>query len=166
VRVAQQLLTDALPGVRSARHRARRSAGVLAPPGRAGLYGLRVSARPAAVWGWQPVPAAPDAGRAPTYTWQLANPYDANTDGFPDLSPAPQGPTAPRRPRPGRPRRGAAVSGPAMAAAGRSGAITDQRIDETGIPAGRGSCSCRHARVDARACRAAAGFLQRAAASR
>jgi FlgD Ig-like domain len=136
VRVAQQLLTDALPGVQVGAVTGPPSAGVLAPPGRAGLYGLRVSGSTSTVWGWQPV-----AGRAatlvvlPTYTWQLANPYDANTDGFPDLSPAPQGLD---RPVGDLARDGLdevlRVSGPAMAAAGRSGAITDQRIDETGIP--------------------------------
>ena len=56
-------------------------------------------------------------------------------DGFPDLAPARQGLD---RPVGDLARDGLdevlRVSGPAMAAAGRSGAITDQRIDETGIP--------------------------------
>jgi hypothetical protein len=88
------------------------------------------------VWGWQPV-----AGRAatlvvlPTYTWQLANPYDADGNGVPDVAPDTQ---SLDRPLGDGARVGLAellrLAGPAIVAAGRSGAITDQRIEDDGIP--------------------------------
>jgi hypothetical protein len=136
VRVAQQLLTTSLPGTQVGAETGPPASGVPAPPARAGLYGLRVSGSTTTIWGWQPV-----AGRAavlvvlPTYTWQLANPYDANGDGFPDLAPAPLGLD---RPVGEIARNGLddvlRLSGAAMTAAGRSGAITDQQIDQSGIP--------------------------------
>ena len=136
VQVAQQLLTDSLPGVQVGARTAPPAVAVPRAPTRAGLYGLRVSGSRTTVWGWQPV-----AGRAvtlvvlPTYTWQLQNPYDAASDGFPDVAPAIQGLDRPLGD-------GARVAlaellrlaGPAMSAAGRSGAITDQRIEDEGIP--------------------------------
>jgi hypothetical protein len=136
VRVAQQLLTDGLPGVQVGAETGPPADGVPPPPARAGLYGLRVSGSSQTVWGWQPV-----AGRAvtlvvlPTYTWQLANPYDADGDGFPDVPPDSQGLDRPL----GAAARGALdgllrLGGPAMTAAGRSGAITDQRLEDLGIP--------------------------------
>ena len=71
----------------------------------------------------------------PTYTWQLANPYDADADGFPDVAPSTQGLD---RPLGDGARIGLSellrLAGPAMTAAGRSGAITDQRIEDEGIP--------------------------------
>jgi hypothetical protein len=136
VRVEQQQLTDSLPGVQVGERTAPPAGAVPRAPARAGLYGLRVSGTRTTTWGWQPV-----AGRAatlvvlPTYTWQLANPYDAAGDGFPDTAPAPQSLDRPLG-------EGARIgleemlrlAGPAMGAAGRSGAITDRRIEEQGIP--------------------------------
>jgi hypothetical protein len=97
-----------------------------------------VSGSRTTTWGVQPV-----AGKAvtlvvlPTYTWQLDNPYDAAGDGFPDAAPEAQDLD---RPLGDGARIGLEellrLAGPAMAAAGRSGAITDQRIEEEGIPRG------------------------------
>ncbi len=71
----------------------------------------------------------------PTYSWQFDNPYDEASDGFPDIAPAAQGLD---RPLGDGARIGLEellrLAGPAMAAAGRSGAITDRRIEEEGIP--------------------------------
>jgi hypothetical protein len=71
----------------------------------------------------------------PTYSWQYDNPYDAAADGFPDVAPAAQGLN---RPLGDGARIGLEellrLAGPSMAAAGRSGAITDQRIEEEGVP--------------------------------
>ncbi len=136
VQVAQQQLADGLPGVQVGARTGPPATAVPRTPTRAGLYGLRVSGTRTTTWGWQPV-----AGRAvtlvvlPTYTWQLANPYDNDADGFPDIAPAAQDLDRPLGD-------GARVgleellrlAGPAMAAAGRSGAITDQRIEEEGVP--------------------------------
>ena len=91
VQVAQQLLTDGLPGVQVGERTGPPAAAVPRAPTRAGLYGLRVSGSRTTTWGYQPV-----AGKAvalvvlPTYTWQLDNPYDAAGDGFPDVAPAAQ----------------------------------------------------------------------------
>jgi flagellar hook capping protein FlgD len=136
VRVAQQLLTTSLPGTQVGAETGPPANGVPAPPSRPGLYGLRVSGSTTTVWGLQPV-----AGRAgtlvvlPTYTWQLGNPYDADADGFPDLAPAPLGLD---RPVGSIARDGLdqvlRLSGGAMAAAGRTGAITDQQVDQAGVP--------------------------------
>src|SRR5262249_36550381 len=77
-RGARRRRTPARPGARVGAGPRPPAAGAPAAPSRAGLYGLRVSGSTTTVWGWQPVP-----GRAatlvvlPTYTWQLANPYDA-----------------------------------------------------------------------------------------
>lgn len=138
VQVAQQQLTDGLPGVQVGARTGPPASAVPRAPTRAGLYGLRVSGTRTTVWGWQPV-----AGRAvtlvvlPTYTWQLANPYDADGDGFPDVAPAPQGLD---RPLGDGARIGLEellrLAGPAITAAGRSGAITDHRIEDEGIPKG------------------------------
>jgi hypothetical protein len=136
VQVAQRELTDGLPGIQVGARTGPPARVVPRAPTVAGLYGLRVSGTRTTVWGWQPV-----AGRAatlvvlPTYTWQLANPYDADGDGFPDVAPATQGLDRPLGD-------GARVAleellrlaGPAISAAGRSGAITDQRIEDRGIP--------------------------------
>ncbi|MDX6377848.1 MAG: hypothetical protein QOE98_2151 [Gaiellaceae bacterium] len=136
VRVAQQQLTDGLPGVQISSRTGPPAGVVPRSPRRAGLYGLRVSGSRTTTWGWQPV-----AGKAvtlvvlPTYTWQLANPYDADGDGFPDVAP---NPLALDRPLGDGARVGLEellrLAGPAMAAAGRSGAITDERVEEEGIP--------------------------------
>ncbi len=136
VQVAQQQLADGLPGVQVGDRTGPPATAVPRAPTRAGLYGLRVSGSRTTVWGWQPV-----AGRAvtlvvlPTYTWQLTNPYDADSDGFPDVAPATQGLD---RPLGDGARVGLSellrLAGPAMAAAGRTGAITDQRIEDEGIP--------------------------------
>ena len=138
VQVAQQQLTDGLPGVQVGERTGPPEVAVPRAPTRAGLYGLRVSGTRTTVWGWQSV-----AGRAvtlvvlPTYTWQLANPYDADGDGFPDVAPAPQGLD---RPLGDGARIGLEellrLAGPAITAAGRSGAITDHRIEDEGIPKG------------------------------
>lgn len=137
VRVGQQLLTETLPGVQVGVSTGPPATAVPRAPERAGLYGLRVSGDRTTTWGWQPV-----AGRAvtlvvlPTYTWQYGNAYDAALDGFPDVPPDPQGLD---RPIGDGGRIGLAevlrLAGPAMTAAGRSGAITDQRIEEEGVPA-------------------------------
>jgi hypothetical protein len=136
VQVAQQQLTDGLPGVQVGERTAPPAVAVPRAPTRAGLYGLRVSGSRTTVWGWQPV-----AGRAvtlvvlPTYTWQLANPYDADGNGFPDVAPDTQ---SLDRPLGDGARVGLSellrLAGPAIVAAGRSGAITDQRIEDEGIP--------------------------------
>ena len=136
-------------------------------PARAGLYGLRVSGSTTTVWGWQPV-----AGRAatlvvlPTYTWQLANSYDANGDGFPDLAPAPLGLD---RPVGGIARDGLdevlRLSSRAMAAAGRPARSPTSRSTRPAFPPRPGSCSCRHAGLDARPRRAGCGRSWRAGAA-
>ncbi len=136
VQVAQQQLTDGLPGVQAGERTGPPATAVPRAPTRAGLYGLRVAGSRTTTWGWQPV-----AGEAvtlvvlPTYTWQLDNPYDAAGDGFPDVAPAAQGLN---RPLGDGARIGLEellrLAGPSMAAAGRSGAITDRRIEEEGIP--------------------------------
>lgn len=136
VRVTQQQLTDSLPGVQVGARTGPPARAVPRAQRRAGLYGLRVSGSRTTTWGWQPVVArAVTLVVLPTYTWQLANPYDANGDGFPDVAPNPQ---ALDRPLGDGARVGLEellrLAGPAMAAAGRSGAITDQRIEEEGIP--------------------------------
>jgi hypothetical protein len=136
VQVAQQQLTDGLPGVQVGERTGPPATAVPRAPTRAGLYGLRVSGSRTTTWGYQPV-----AGKAvtlvvlPTYTWQFDNPYDAAADGFPDVAPAAQGLN---RPLGDGARIGLEellrLAGPSMAAAGRSGAITDQRIEEEGVP--------------------------------
>ncbi len=135
IRVEQRLLVDDLPGIQVG-ERDGDPATPTAPPARAGLYGLQVFGSRGSTWGWQTV-----AGRAqilvvlPTFTWQAANTADGDLDGLPDSPPQPL--------RLDRPLAGGAravldalltSAGPALAAAGRSGAITDSRLEASGVP--------------------------------
>ena len=88
-------------------------------------------------WAPQAVPGgAPVLVLEPLYTWQAANPTDADLSGFPDVPPDPL--TLDRPLAPGQETDLAAlghVVAEARAATGRTvGAITDRAIEDRGVP--------------------------------
>ena len=108
------------------------------PPAPAGFYAIQIKGGGWKAWTPNAIPGgAPVLVMEPLYSWQAANPADADLSGFPDVPPAP---LALDRPLPtgsaadlaalGR------VSADARAATRRKvGAITDMAIEDGGVPA-------------------------------
>ena len=107
------------------------------PAAAPGFYAIQISGG-----GWQAWAPEARAGRAgvlvmePLYSWQAANPTDADLSGFPDVPPAPLA-----LDRPFAPGIETAIAslGRTVAATRRSGirtvgAITDQSIEARGLP--------------------------------
>jgi len=107
------------------------------PPATPGFYAIQIAGG-----GWEAWAPEARAGRArvlvmePLYSWQAANPTDADRSGFPDVPPAP---LALDRPFAPGIETALAKLGRTVAATRRSGvqtvgAITDQRIEARGVP--------------------------------
>lgn len=107
------------------------------PPAAAGFYAIEIRGGGWKAWTPNAIPGgAPVLVMEPLYSWQAANPADADLSGFPDVPPAP---LALDRPLPaGSETQLAAlghVSADARAATRRKvGAITDQAIEDRGVP--------------------------------
>ena len=107
------------------------------PPATPGFYAVQIAGG-----GWQAWAPEARAGRAsvlvmaPLYSWQAANPNDADLSGFPDTPPAP---LTLDRPFAAGIEGGIATIGRTVAATHRTGirtvgAITDQTIEAHGLP--------------------------------
>jgi hypothetical protein len=109
------------------------------PPAPAGFYAVEIKGGGWKAWAPNAIPGgAPTLVMEPLYSWQAANPTDADLSGFPDVPPAPL--TLDRPLQAGSEMDLAAlgrVSAEARAATHRKvGAITDMAIEDRGVPAG------------------------------
>ncbi len=105
-------------------------------PASAGLYVERATTPVGTATGVIAIPGgAATLVVVPTYSWQMANPYDANEDGLPDL---PGGAQALDRPLAGLADSDIATlvtrARKVLTASPAAGAISDQQIEDTGIP--------------------------------
>lgn len=128
----------AFPGSTVARAKGAPGA-VRLPRARAGFYAVEIAGNGWQGWAPEAVPGrAPAAILVPLYTWQAANPADADLSGFPDVPPAPLDLD---RPLP-------LEATNAMASLGRTvvglrrglgtgvGAVTDAAVERGGVPRG------------------------------
>jgi len=107
------------------------------PPAPAGFYVIEIRGGGWKSWTPNAIPGgAPVLVMQPLYSWQATNPTDADLSGFPDVPPAPLGLDRPL-PESNVPALAALghVSADARAATRRKvGAITDQAIEDRGVP--------------------------------
>lgn len=108
------------------------------PPAAAGFYAVEIKGGGWKAWAPNAIPGgAPTLVMEPLYTWQAANPTDADLSGFPDVPPAPL--TLDRPLQAGSEMDLATlgrISADARAATHRKvGAITDMAIEDRGVPA-------------------------------
>lgn len=102
-----------------------------------GLYAVEATAGAWSAWAPEAVPGrAPVLLMAPLYSWQAANPDDADLSGFPDVPPAPLGLD---RPLPEGITAGIAALARTGAEARRTlrrplGSVTDASIERRGVP--------------------------------
>ena len=126
----------AFPGEVIARAKGAPGAAKL-PPAPAGFYVIEIRGGGWKSWTPNAIPGgAPVLVMQPLYSWQATNPTDADLSGFPDVPPAPLGLD---RPLPAGSETAFAalghVSADARAATRRKvGAITDQAIEDRGVP--------------------------------
>ena len=107
------------------------------PPSEAGLYNVEITGGRWSAWAPLAVPGgAPVLVMEPLYSWQAANPTDADRSGFPDVPPQPL--TLDRPLAAGQETALAAlghVVAEARTATRRTvGAITDRQIESSGVP--------------------------------
>ncbi|MGI9188052.1 MAG: hypothetical protein ACR2J9_11155 [Gaiellales bacterium] len=108
------------------------------PSAPAGFYAIQIKGGGWQAWAPNAIPGgAPVLVMEPLYSWQAANPADADLSGFPDVPPAP---LALDRPLPAGSETQFAllgrISAEAHAATRRKvGAITDMAIEDRGVPA-------------------------------
>jgi hypothetical protein len=108
------------------------------PAAPAGFYAIEIKGGGWHAWAPNAIPGgAPVLVMEPLYSWQAANPTDANLSGFPDVPPAP---LTLDRPLPAGSEDNLAalgrISAEARGATHRTvGAITDMAIEDRGIPA-------------------------------
>ena len=128
----------AFPGELIARAKGAPGAAKL-PAAPAGFYAVEIKGGGWKAWAPNAIPGgAPTLVMEPLYSWQAANPTDADLSGFPDVPPDPL--TLDRPLQPDSTMELAAlgrISADARAATHRKvGAITDMAIEDRGIPTG------------------------------
>ena len=107
------------------------------PPSEAGLYNVAITGGRWAGWAPQAVPGGASVlVMEPLYSWQAANPTDADLSGFPDVPPEP---LALDRPLAAGQETALAALGHVVAEARAAtrrpvGAITDRQIESSGVP--------------------------------
>ena len=109
------------------------------PPAAAGLYNVAITGGKWRAWAPQAVPGgAPVLVMEPLYSWQAANPTDADLSGFPDVPPAPLALDRPLAPgqETALAALGHVVAGARGATRRTVGAITDRAIEDRGVPRG------------------------------